>query len=163
MKIRFNKDLVFKPLSTRQTTKRIVIHHTAGNVNAPVVAIHNQHRNKGWSGIGYHVYNRLNPTTKLWECWYGRPLHTVGSHVAGNNSDTIGIAFAGNYEATQPSDELLNHIREVLKYFANEYPTCVFTYHRICKGASTACPGKFLIPHLRQIAKELNLKIDTRF
>ena len=162
MKIIQSKELRFRvPLSTRRKTDVIVIHHTAGNPRNTVEQIHAQHLNRGWSGIGYHIYNRLDGDT--WKCYYGRPLHTIGSHVASHNSNSIGISFAGNYEDNQPTDALLNHIREVLAWAQKEYPTAKFAYHRIMRGAKTACPGKFLIPHLRQIAKELNLKIDTRF
>ncbi len=162
MKIIQSKELRFRvPLSTRRKTDVIVIHHTAGNPRNTVEQVHAQHVNRGWSGIGYHLFNRLDGDT--WKAYYGRPLHTIGSHVASHNSNSIGIAFAGNYEENQPTDALLKHIREVLAWASKEYPTARFAYHRIMRGASTACPGKNLIPHLRQIAKELQLPTVAGF
>lgn len=163
MKIRFNKELRFKPLNTRRKTETIIIHHTAGNPTDTTDMVHRQHLNRGWRGLGYHIFNRYNANTGLWECWYGCPLHAVGTHVKGHNSNSIGITFAGNYEDNIPTPSMLNHVREVLAYFAKEYPTAKFAYHRIMRGASTACPGKHFIPELRKIAKELNLPIVDRF
>lgn len=163
MKIIHSKSLTFKPLATRQKTEFIVIHHTASGATTTLENIHRGHIARGFNGIGYHIYNRLNPDSGLWQCFYGRPLHTIGSHVKGHNSNSIGIAFAGNYEDNIPTPSMLNHVREVLAYFAKEYPTAKFAYHRIMRGASTACPGKHFIPELRKIAKELNLPIVERF
>jgi len=155
--------LKFKALDIRKVTNKIVIHHTAGAIGTDVQGIHSSHLSRGWRGIGYHIYTRFNTNTGTWLTYYGRPLHTVGTHARGHNSDSIGISFAGNYEANQPQDELLTQVFEVLRWAKAEYPKAVLTYHRLLPSAATACPGKNLIPHLRVIAKRLCFETQKGF
>ena len=56
-----NYSLEFGNLTTRLSTKKIVIHHTGNSgVDDDLSAktIHKSHQNIGWSGIGYHYVVR---------------------------------------------------------------------------------------------------------
>ena len=48
------------------------------------------HRQRGWSGIGYHSVIYLDGTRHI-----GRPIERIGAHVAGRNRTTIGICYIG--------------------------------------------------------------------
>lgn len=48
------------------------------------------HKQRGFSGIGYHFVVLLDGTIEK-----GRPIEKVGAHVAGRNTGTIGICYIG--------------------------------------------------------------------
>jgi len=75
----------------RQIT-HIVMHCTATPATADIGAadVDRWHRDRGWSGIGYHFVIRRNGVVEK-----GRDLERAGAHVAGFNSRSIGISLAG--------------------------------------------------------------------
>lgn len=48
------------------------------------------HKDRGWSGIGYHKVVHLDGSVSN-----GRPESEVGAHVAGHNTGTIGYVYVG--------------------------------------------------------------------
>lgn len=50
-------NLVFKTMSTRKTTNRIILHH-AEALRCSAEDIHRWHLANGWSGAGYHFLVR---------------------------------------------------------------------------------------------------------
>lgn len=75
-----------------RTISAIIIHCSATPPDADIGAaeIDRWHKERGWSGIGYHYVIRRNGTREN-----GRPLNTVGAHAAGYNTDSIGVCLAG--------------------------------------------------------------------
>ena len=69
----------------------MVLHHRAGDGDAE--GIHKLHKDRGYSGIGYHFYVR-----KDGKIYQGRPIETVGAHTLGANQKSIGICFEGDFE-----------------------------------------------------------------
>lgn len=55
-----------------------------------VETIDQWHRDRGWSGIGYHFVVYLDGTIRA-----GRDLEKTGAHVAGRNTGTIGAVYVG--------------------------------------------------------------------
>lgn len=51
------------------------------------------HKQKGWSGVGYHYVVLLDGTIE-----YGRPIHRSGAHTKGLNSSSIGICYIGGVD-----------------------------------------------------------------
>ena len=51
------------------------------------------HRQRGWSGIGYHKVVHLDGSVSE-----GRPESKVGAHVAGRNTGTLGYCYVGGVE-----------------------------------------------------------------
>ena len=74
----------------------IIVHCTATPEGRPVTVseIDRWHRQRGWSGIGYHRVIGLNG-----ERWQGRALEKIGAHCEGHNSGTIGVAYVGGLSA----------------------------------------------------------------
>ena len=60
----------------------------------PVATIDRWHRERGWSGIGYHFVVDLDGKIYL-----GRDINSVGAHVANHNSGTIGAVYVGGLTA----------------------------------------------------------------
>lgn len=75
-----------------RTINEIIIHCSATRPDQDITArnIHNFHLSRGWKGIGYHFFIRLDGTIEG-----GRPLDMAGAHTEGRNQRTIGICYAG--------------------------------------------------------------------
>lgn len=130
--------LAFGSLSNRKNTTKIILHHAAA-VFASVGTIHEWHRGRGWSGIGYHFYVR-----KDGGIYQGRPIDKVGAHCTGQNAASIGICFEGNYETSDTSmpDVQYNAGVALLDYLMDKYPTITEKCgHK--KYGTTACPGQY--------------------
>jgi N-acetylmuramoyl-L-alanine amidase len=107
-------------------------HHTAADIDR-------WHKQRGWSGIGYHYVIRLDGTTET-----GRPLERVGAHVAGHNSDSIGIAYVGGCDAAmKPKDTRTDAQKAalitLLKDLRRRWPKAVIIGHREL-DRNKACP-----------------------
>lgn len=84
--------LKFKSLTKRKSTDGgVVFHHSA--CHGSVEDIHRMHLANGWSGIGYHIYIRLDG-----KVYKGRPIDMIGAHASGVNYNTIGVCCEGNFE-----------------------------------------------------------------
>lgn len=71
------------------------------------------HKDRGWSGVGYHYIIRRSGEIEV-----GRPITEIGAHVLGMNLRSIGICLVGgwggvfNYTAAQM--EALGLLKETL-------------------------------------------------
>jgi len=86
-------------MADRKSTKHIVLHCSATRANQPIDAktIKGWHTTpvakggRGWSDIGYHYVIKRDGKLEAGR----RPDTSVGSHVAGYNSSTLGICLVG--------------------------------------------------------------------
>ena len=139
-----NYGLKFGNLTTRLSTKKIIIHHTGNSgVDDDLSAktIHKSHQNIGWSGIGYHYVVRKDGTIEE-----GRPHWTIGAHAEGHNSYTIGIHVSGNFEIGKPTAKQIEGLALILAKVGSDYglpmtPEFVVPHSDL---NSTACCGKNL-------------------
>ena len=71
---------------------KIVVHCSATKPGQDFGAddIDRWHKERGWSGIGYHHVIRLDGTIEE-----GRDIHRAGAHVRGYNAHSIGICLIG--------------------------------------------------------------------
>lgn len=72
----------------------IVIHCSATRENQDYTfeQLKKDHRLRGFTAAGYHIYIRKDGST-----FYGRPFTTCGAHVSGHNRNSIGICYEGGY------------------------------------------------------------------
>lgn len=129
---------------SRLTTTHIVIHCSATPEGKPFTAkdIDRWHREKGWQGIGYHFVVELDGKVTA-----GRPIGAVGSHVAGQNTTSVGVCYIGGLTAdnTKAKDTrtpaqkaaLLTLIKELREF----YPGALVQGHRDFKGVAKDCPS----------------------
>lgn len=77
---------------------KIVIHCSDTPNGRPDTAedIHRWHQERGWDGIGYHHVIGVDGKIEN-----GRPNYWMGSHVAGNNHDSLGICLIGKDDFTE--------------------------------------------------------------
>lgn len=124
-----------KYIPKRITTNKIVLHHAAA-VRCDAETIHKWHLANGWAGIGYHFVVRKDGTIQQ-----GREIDSVGAHCTGQNGDSIGICFEGDFTKEKMSQTQINAGKELVKYLRNLYGKGI----RFCKHSdlyNTSCPGK---------------------
>ena len=139
MKI-IESDLDFNYMDTRSKTEQIILHHSGVTVLQSVETIHNYHKNtNGWSGIGYHFYVR-----KDGNIYRGRPENTVGAHCQGENYNSIGICFEGNFEKEKMSIEQVKAGHELVMYLLDKYSLVKGNVKKHNDFGSTVCPRKKL-------------------
>ena len=74
---------------------KIIIHCSATpeGVFFDASRIDKWHRDRGWSGIGYHYVILLDGTIE-----YGRDIKKTGAHTLGHNTGSIGICYIGGMD-----------------------------------------------------------------
>jgi len=110
-----------------------------------VAAIKRAHEEKGWVDIGYHLL--IGPDGRL---FWGRSFEHDGAHAVRErpeappiqpNKVLLGICLIGNFDASQPSAEQLNALRDVLHVLSAKFgfgPEDIY-FHR--QFQYKTCPG----------------------
>lgn len=131
--------------------KRIVIHHTATNVD-DAMNIHRVHKiDRGWkNGLAYHfVISNGSRKAKDGEIhvggrWKGQQ---DGGHVKRLqwNKESIGICLIGNFETRKPTAAQLKSLEGLCRYLSKRtgIPNAMITTHKRLHVGHTACPGKY--------------------
>lgn len=119
---------------------KIIIHCTATFPTQQVTVddITRWHKKRGFKTIGYHYFIDLSGTIH-----FGRPLSQVGAHCSGQNTGSIGIAYAGGLASDgKPADtrtpEQTQSLIHLLRDLREQFPTA--TIHGHNEFASKACP-----------------------
>jgi N-acetylmuramoyl-L-alanine amidase len=103
-------------MRTQEHIERIVVHcaDTPASMDIGVDEIDRWHRDRGWSGCGYHYVIRRDG-----EIEHGRPESIMGAHVRGYNRNSLGICLVGgkggfNYTRAQMKalEELVGRLRQ---------------------------------------------------
>ncbi|MCG8639131.1 MAG: peptidoglycan recognition protein family protein [Desulfobacterales bacterium] len=121
---------------------RIILHHSLTRDSETVSwgAIRDYHVNvNGWSNIGYHfgIENLRGQTEVL----LGRFPDRSGAHCRGNNQDSIGICFVGNFDIQQPPEESWNAGIKLCRYLMKTYNIQTIQGHRELDSGKS-CPGR---------------------
>lgn len=127
-------NLKFGKLSNRKKTNRIILHHAAART-CDAATIHRWHKDRGWAGAGYHFLVRKNG-----QVYSLRPVGALGAHASGNNSDSIGICFEGNFDTEEMDRIQMNAGKELVAYLKKKYGISKMQRHK--DVGNTSCPGK---------------------
>jgi N-acetylmuramoyl-L-alanine amidase len=119
--------------------KRIIIHCSASDniAHDNIETIDRWHRERGWSGVGYHFFIRSNGTIEL-----GRPLWKVGAHVRGHNHDSIGICLSGIDDFSYQQLDSLEKLVKDLMYAFNISVNNVYGHYELDNKKS--CPNMYM-------------------
>lgn len=131
-------------MTPRKTTKYLVVHCSATrpSLDVGVKEIRQWHKNQGWQDIGYHYVIRRDGKVER-----GRAEDLVGSHVAGYNSNSVGVCMVGgvSQKDIKPENnftkEQFASLKTLLKTLAEKYKGAVVLGHRDFPRVSKACPS----------------------
>jgi hypothetical protein len=138
-----DNNLSFGSMNMNNHPSMLIVHHLeAEGENWTVDMIHNMHINEhGWAGIGYHYYIRIDGSI-----YKGRPDKAIGAHCQGCNTNTLGIAFEGDYDyRSDMTDSQYNAWCELKAYLCNKYGNMPVYGHRDNPNTpgSSECPGAY--------------------
>ncbi|AXY81848.1 amidase [Dickeya phage Luksen] len=129
---------------TRKETNFIVIHcaATRPSMDVGVREIRQWHKQRGFFDIGYHYVIRRNGVIEE-----GRKQDQVGAHVAGYNSESVGICLVGGvpennvngFEANFTDAQMVSLKALVGKLQADYKTAKVVGHHHLDSGK--ACPS----------------------
>lgn len=123
--------------------EKLVVHCSATPAGKPFRAadIDRWHREKGWSGIGYHYVICLDGSIEP-----GRDLAEAGAHVSGHNAKTIGICLIGGVDATGKAANTFNArqfeaLELLLQGLRARFPKAGICGHRDFPKVAKDCPS----------------------
>jgi len=124
-----------------RTIDKIIIHCSATPPNMYVDAklVDDWHKQRGWSGIGYHFFIKRDGQIEL-----GRPLEKQGAHVKGHNKHSIGVCYAGGVdkdmcpEDNRTSAQIASFL-SLLRLLKNIFPEATIHGHR--DFSTKSCPS----------------------
>ena len=132
-------------MEVRKSTKYLVVHCSATRPSQDigVKEIRGWHKNQGWADVGYHYVIRRDGKVER-----GRAENLVGSHVAGRNSNSIGVCMVGgvsqnNFEKAENNftPAQFASLKTLLNMLADKYKGAVVLGHRDFPKVSKACPS----------------------
>lgn len=110
---------------------------TKSTMDVSIEDIDRWHKDRGFSGVGYHVYIKFDGSVH-----FGRPLKKTGAHVKGFNSRSIGICLEGGYGGVNNfTSRQMDILELVLAELKKEYPQAQIKGHRDFKGVRKSCPS----------------------
>ncbi|XP_029374022.1 peptidoglycan recognition protein 5 [Echeneis naucrates] len=139
----------------KSSAQKVVIHHTANpsckglqECKDRILGIQKYHMTqRGFDDIGYNFL--VGADGELFE---GRGWGVVGAHAKGNNHDSVGIAFMGNFNNDTPSQEAIQSVKQLLQSGVSQGSLrkefSLFGHRDL---GSTECPGKSLYAALSQL------------
>ena len=121
---------------------RIILHmaYTPPSADIGAAEIDRWHKDRGWSGIGYHFVIRRSG-----ELEHGRPVHVAGAHTKGENADSIGICLVGGKHRSRDDWECnftagqWRTLERICRDLLIEFPNAQISGHR--DWAPRGCPG----------------------
>ena len=125
----------------KRKINKIIIHCSATPPSMDVGAntIDECHKERGWSGIGYHFFIKRDGKIE-----FGRPLEKSGAHTKGHNQNSIGVCYAGGVDSKMcPEDnrtsEQIASFLLLLRFLKNTFPKAIIHGHR--DFSPKACPS----------------------
>ena len=125
----------------KRKINKIIIHCSATTPSMDVDAntIDEWHKQRGWSGIGYHFFIKRDGQIEI-----GRPLEIQGAHTSGHNKNSIGVCYAGGVDSKMcPEDnrtsEQIASFLLLLRFLKNTFPKAIIHGHR--DFSPKACPS----------------------
>lgn len=111
---------------------KIFIHCSATPPDMHVDAdlIDNWHKERGWSGCGYHYVIKRDGQIEL-----GRPIEKIGAHVKGYNKSSVGICYCGGVNKEMKEEDNRTEPQKkslilLLSYLKNLFPKSIIHGHR---------------------------------
>jgi N-acetyl-anhydromuramyl-L-alanine amidase AmpD len=124
----------------RKTTNFIAVHCAAtDSQEVDIKEIDVWHRQRGFLCVGYHFVIKRSGEVQT-----GRHVNAVGAHVAGYNSQSIGICMVGGGSKKENNNftpEQWASLDMLLRSLKHEYPSVVIQGHRDFPNVAKWCPS----------------------
>lgn len=142
---------------------KIIVHHSLTKDSRTVSwgAIRHYHTSSlGWTDIGYHAGVELvaSGSQPYFEALFGRSWGVPGAHTRGQNHNSLGICFVGNYDEALPPEGMMRVGARVIALWLGLYSLSVedvYGHHYF--NIHKSCPGKnFNLEHLMTLAEDQN-------
>lgn len=127
---------------------KIIVHHSLTEDSSTVSwgAIRKYHvETLGFNDIGYHAGVELVRSGRVdyFEVFLGRLWDVPGAHTKGQNRDSLGICFIGNYDLEDPPKKMLIEGGKLIAMwmklfdipFERIYPHHYFADYKTCPGS----------------------------
>lgn len=120
---------------------KIIVHCSATPEGRDISAatIDEWHKERGWSGIGYHFVVKLDGSIE-----YGRMVDEIGAHCKGQNSTSIGICYIGGVDSDMNAKDTRTNkqiatLLELIRILKKMHPGVEVFGHR--DFSSKECPS----------------------
>ncbi len=125
---------------------KVIIHHSATADSGSVSwgAIRTYHtKTLGWSDIGYHAGCELvvNGSNAYYEVLMGRPWNKTGAHCEGQNVNSLGFCFVGDFDKDIPPAEQLLVGAKLIRTWMDLYGIEMEQIYRHSDFSPKTCPG----------------------
>jgi len=115
-----------RPMSIKDEKKSLVIHHTAGpradtleEGKEVMKSLQEAHTfTNGWGDIWYNFL--IDSEGNIYE-WRAGGRWVIGAHTSWNNTSSIGISLMGNFEDTEPTDQMRDALTVLATSLAREF------------------------------------------
>ncbi len=139
-KLPHREDETYEQRDLSQIT-HIAVHHSAAPADLPperIAAYHVYSPTHQWPGMGYHFY--IGPEGTI---YHTQALDRISWHVYKNNSYTVGVCLAGNFNQTIPPAFQLQAAAWLIAWLMQELriPLEHVMGHKEYPYNATACPG----------------------
>ena len=135
-------------MKTKRKIDLLILHcaATPESKHFTVEQIDKWHKQRGWSGIGYHFVIYLDGSVHK-----GRSIDKIGAHTIGKNTNSIGVCYIGGCNADMRAKdtrtpEQIEARKQLCIEAIKEYPSIKIAGHN--DFANKACPsfdvGKWL-------------------
>ena len=126
---------------------KILVHHTGGSDKNPLADtshhtakdVRRWHKSLGWDDIGYHFF-----IEKKGKVVKGRDVKKNGAHCRGQNTKSIGVCLAGNFDATLPTKAQERSLRKLLEKLCDDHNISKKEIYPHRKFSNKTCYGKKL-------------------
>lgn len=116
----------------------VTVHHS-GTDSGSALSFANYHvTHNNWPGIGYHYV--IYPNGEVEQTL---DLTTIGAHDGGENEDSVGVVFIGNFDKTKPTTAALDSFHMLFRIIESVTGKRLkLEGHNENEVNHTNCPGK---------------------
>lgn len=148
----------FVPRPGNPSKRGYVVHHTAGTATETGADIWRYHtkvvpwtdsagvRRRGWATVGYGVFVRADGRVELLV-----PPSWMSFSVGALNPFYFAVCCAGNLDVNEPPPQQLRSLYRVLCACDDALGDNKWVAHREAMPGHTACPGRHLHAHLKEM------------
>ncbi len=123
----------------------ITFHHTASKGQS-LKQIAQGHLHRGFPEIGYCFAIGWDGTI-----YQLNDIDEISWHDSGNNTNSIGIVFVGNYHEKELPDAAFNSAKKLTDSLSKYLNIVGVRYHR--KTSATLCPGQYAIKKIQPLLR----------